>query len=204
MSPRNTHPHTPANPVTPSQFITCNALPAQFVGDPPRAAPRDTRPSELYALERVALYGWTRNRSTHETLRDLSDAGLVKSLGTVVRKGPKDQRGHYTRVFAGSQWDLTEPGIVRLRALREAGVEPPNDPADEQPTWEPAEIESSTREEAGIYRVQLANGARAVVCRAGTKSAQWTHGWGWADKHGAVTGLPTKSDAMRSFREYRG
>lgn len=43
-----------------------------------------------------------------------------------------------------------------------------------------------------------------MVARAGTKAAQWRSGWGWADKHGAVTGLPTKADAMRSFREHRG
>ena len=204
MNPRNTHPHTPAPEITPAQFVTCNELPPLFVGDPPVAPPRDTRPDELHALARVECAGWTRNRETHETLRGLADAGLVIPRGTVIRRGPKDARGHYTRVFAGSQWELTEPGIVRLRTLREAGVEPPADPAAEIPTWAPAEIAASTREEAGIYRVELANGARGVVCRAGTRAAQWSHGWGWADKHGAVTGLLTKSDAMRSFREYRG
>lgn len=200
MNTRSTHPHTPAPA---PHFATCTALPPLCIGEPPAPEPEDRRPVQLYALARAESVGWTRNEDTHAALWDLADAGLVRHLGTSIRRGPKDGRGHYTRVFAGSQWEITEPGLVRLRELQDAGIEAP-DPDQEIPTWQPAEIAQSTREEAGVYRVELANGAKAVVCRAGTKAAQWRQGWGWADRSGAVTGLPTKADAMRSFRTYRG
>ena len=171
------------------------ALPPLFTGEPPR---RDDRAETLYALERAARYGWTRNAATHAALSALASAGLVTHEGSEIRLGARlTPDAKPPRVWAGSLWELTEAGLVRLGELRGAIDVTPQDPAAEIPTWTPCEVARSERIRSGEYRVTLTNGHRATVQRdAGV--------WAWSYGCGGVEGLATKAQAIESLRKARG
>ncbi len=186
---------TPDGPAA-ELYPLASALPLSFVGELPR---RDDRADTLFALERVAQFGWTRNERTHEILRGLESQALVTHQGSEIRLGARTQDKRAPRIWAGSHWELTEAGRVRLGELRaSADVQAP-DAASDVPTWVPCAVARSERVTAGEYKVTLANGARSTVARA-----EDPRGWGWHDSRGGVVGLDTKAQAVESLRKYRG
>lgn len=77
--------------------------------------------------------------------------------------------------------------------------------ADEPTPWTPAEVKTSKRVCAGIYRVTLANGAEATVSRDNACAGDVGSGkWQWMDVSGGTSGHGTKTEAVEEFRNYRG
>lgn len=161
--------------------------------------PAQTRETiRAHALTRAQI-GWTRNESTDAHLRALASMGLARHLGTEIRLAAVEGSQRRARVWAGSRWELTPEGKAALLQL-------PGVSGDEIPTWHPSEVASSDRISAGVYRVELANGAKATIARADaiTSASAGLSGWHWIERLGGVSGFPTKAKALESFRQYRG